>query len=157
MSKVVYKMHASIIIIVVVSGGTDGIGKAYMIELARRGLRKFVVIGRNETKLSEIKTYLGCIHLYALVVWVNQVLECHLSWFFHWFRWTTNCSFLTVCYRYSPRHPLLRRLRRKNSSLMRLPSQLQPFFPSLPNLNENLITFAWSCQKTTLSYAKPMN
>uniref|UniRef100_A0A8R1XKQ4 Oxidoreductase, short chain dehydrogenase/reductase family protein n=1 Tax=Onchocerca volvulus TaxID=6282 RepID=A0A8R1XKQ4_ONCVO len=42
----------------VVTGGTDGIGKAYTIELARNGLRKFVLIGRNEMKLQEMKTYL---------------------------------------------------------------------------------------------------
>ncbi|KAL7080033.1 hypothetical protein ACQ4LE_000579 [Meloidogyne hapla] len=39
----------------VVSGGTDGIGKAYMFELARLGLRKFVLIGRNENKLKAVK------------------------------------------------------------------------------------------------------
>ncbi|KAK6736770.1 hypothetical protein RB195_019459 [Necator americanus] len=48
----------------VVTGGTDGIGKAYTIELAKRGLRKFVLIGRNQTKLSDVKTLLelsfGC-------------------------------------------------------------------------------------------------
>ncbi|WKX92965.1 hypothetical protein Q1695_010749 [Nippostrongylus brasiliensis] len=48
----------------VVSGGTDGIGKAYTIELAKRGLRKFVIIGRNQTKLSDVKAFLeltfGC-------------------------------------------------------------------------------------------------
>lgn len=48
----------------VVTGGTDGIGKAYTFELARRGLRKFVLIGRNQTKLSDVKTSLeltyGC-------------------------------------------------------------------------------------------------
>ncbi|KAE9414844.1 hypothetical protein Angca_005376, partial [Angiostrongylus cantonensis] len=48
----------------VVTGGTDGIGKAYTIELAKRGLRKFILIGRNQTKLSDIKTFLelsyGC-------------------------------------------------------------------------------------------------
>ncbi|VDK83562.1 unnamed protein product [Litomosoides sigmodontis] len=42
----------------VVTGGTDGIGKAYTIELARNGLRKFVLIGRNEIKLQEMKTHL---------------------------------------------------------------------------------------------------
>uniref|UniRef100_A0A0R3PPQ2 Hydroxysteroid 17-beta dehydrogenase 12 n=1 Tax=Angiostrongylus costaricensis TaxID=334426 RepID=A0A0R3PPQ2_ANGCS len=48
----------------VVTGGTDGIGKAYTIELAKRGLRKFILIGRNQVKLSDIKTFLelsyGC-------------------------------------------------------------------------------------------------
>ncbi|VDO26109.1 unnamed protein product [Haemonchus placei] len=48
----------------VVTGGTDGIGKAYVTELAKRGLRKFVLIGRNPTKLSDVKTFLeltyGC-------------------------------------------------------------------------------------------------
>uniref|UniRef100_A0A0M3INC4 Oxidoreductase, short chain dehydrogenase/reductase family protein n=2 Tax=Ascaris TaxID=6251 RepID=A0A0M3INC4_ASCLU len=42
----------------VVTGGTDGIGKAYMIELAKRGLRKFVIIGRNPTKLNDVKASL---------------------------------------------------------------------------------------------------
>ncbi|VDM06911.1 unnamed protein product [Wuchereria bancrofti] len=42
----------------VVTGGTDGIGKAYTIELAKNGLRKFVLIGRNEIKLQGMKTYL---------------------------------------------------------------------------------------------------
>ncbi|KAL3090352.1 hypothetical protein niasHS_006804 [Heterodera schachtii] len=39
----------------VVTGGTDGIGKAYTFELARRGLRKFMLIGRNEQKLERVK------------------------------------------------------------------------------------------------------
>uniref|UniRef100_A0A914HAI1 Uncharacterized protein n=1 Tax=Globodera rostochiensis TaxID=31243 RepID=A0A914HAI1_GLORO len=39
----------------VVTGGTDGIGKAYMYELARRGLRKFMLIGRNEEKMESVK------------------------------------------------------------------------------------------------------
>uniref|UniRef100_A0A0N5C5S1 17-beta-estradiol 17-dehydrogenase n=1 Tax=Strongyloides papillosus TaxID=174720 RepID=A0A0N5C5S1_STREA len=39
----------------VVSGGTDGIGKAYVFELACRGLRKFVIIGRNRKKVDDIK------------------------------------------------------------------------------------------------------
>ncbi|KAH7712678.1 Protein DHS-5 [Aphelenchoides avenae] len=42
----------------VVTGGTDGIGKAYTFELARRGLRKFVLIGRNEKKLEDVKIQL---------------------------------------------------------------------------------------------------
>ncbi|VDK40015.1 unnamed protein product [Gongylonema pulchrum] len=42
----------------VVTGGTDGIGKSYTIELAKRGLRKFVLIGRNEAKLEDTKAYL---------------------------------------------------------------------------------------------------
>uniref|UniRef100_A0AC34F4S9 Uncharacterized protein n=1 Tax=Panagrolaimus sp. ES5 TaxID=591445 RepID=A0AC34F4S9_9BILA len=39
----------------VVSGGTDGIGKAYTFELAERGLRKFFLIGRSEKKLEIVK------------------------------------------------------------------------------------------------------
>uniref|UniRef100_A0A914UGK9 Uncharacterized protein n=1 Tax=Plectus sambesii TaxID=2011161 RepID=A0A914UGK9_9BILA len=38
----------------VVTGGTDGIGKAYTIELARRGMRKFMLIGRNPSKLKNV-------------------------------------------------------------------------------------------------------
>ncbi|CEF59746.1 Estradiol 17-beta-dehydrogenase 12 [Strongyloides ratti] len=43
---------------IVVSGGTDGIGKAYIFELARRGLKKFVIIGRNPKKVNDIKNEL---------------------------------------------------------------------------------------------------
>ncbi|CAD5211082.1 unnamed protein product [Bursaphelenchus okinawaensis] len=39
----------------VVSGGTDGIGKAYMFELARNGVKKFIIIGRNPQKLESVK------------------------------------------------------------------------------------------------------
>ncbi|CAD5215571.1 unnamed protein product [Bursaphelenchus xylophilus] len=39
----------------VVSGGTDGIGKAYMFELAKNGLKKFIIVGRNEKKLAIVK------------------------------------------------------------------------------------------------------
>ncbi|CAD6198494.1 unnamed protein product [Caenorhabditis auriculariae] len=42
----------------VVTGGTDGIGKAYTAELAKRGLRKFVLIGRSATKLADCKAHL---------------------------------------------------------------------------------------------------
>ncbi|VDM44817.1 unnamed protein product [Toxocara canis] len=42
----------------VVTGGTDGLGKAYLLELARRGLRKFLLIGRNPTKLGDVKAFL---------------------------------------------------------------------------------------------------
>ncbi|KAK6047041.1 oxidoreductase, short chain dehydrogenase/reductase family protein, partial [Cooperia oncophora] len=48
----------------VVTGGTDGIGKAYTIELAKKSLKKFVLIGRNQTKLDDLKSLLeqtyGC-------------------------------------------------------------------------------------------------
>jgi short-subunit dehydrogenase len=43
----------------VVSGATDGIGKAYIFELSRRGLRKFMLIGRNEKKLERMKQEMG--------------------------------------------------------------------------------------------------
>ncbi|CAJ0938113.1 unnamed protein product, partial [Mesorhabditis belari] len=43
----------------VVTGGTDGIGKAYTLEMARsRGIRRFVLIGRNAQKLTIIETEL---------------------------------------------------------------------------------------------------
>lgn len=43
----------------VVSGGTDGIGKAYAFELAKRGLRKFYLIGRNQSKLEQVMNELS--------------------------------------------------------------------------------------------------
>ncbi|VDD85462.1 unnamed protein product [Enterobius vermicularis] len=43
----------------VVTGGTDGIGKAYTIELAKHQFKKFVLIGRNSTKLDNVKKLLG--------------------------------------------------------------------------------------------------
>jgi len=46
----------------VVSGSTDGIGKAYTLELARRGLRKFVLVGRSEEKLAKVKAELEELH-----------------------------------------------------------------------------------------------
>ncbi|CAK5013679.1 unnamed protein product [Meloidogyne enterolobii] len=42
-----------------VSGGTDGIGKAYIFELAKLGLRKFILIGRSENKLNAVKEEIG--------------------------------------------------------------------------------------------------
>uniref|UniRef100_A0A0N5AES4 Oxidoreductase, short chain dehydrogenase/reductase family protein n=1 Tax=Syphacia muris TaxID=451379 RepID=A0A0N5AES4_9BILA len=42
----------------VVTGGTDGIGKAYTIELAKYGFKKFVLIGRNPKKLDDVKRLL---------------------------------------------------------------------------------------------------
>ncbi|GMS81752.1 hypothetical protein PENTCL1PPCAC_3927, partial [Pristionchus entomophagus] len=51
----------------VVTGGTDGIGRAYTLELARaRGLRKFFLIGRNINKLEAIK--LELVHHYSAEV-----------------------------------------------------------------------------------------
>jgi 17beta-estradiol 17-dehydrogenase / very-long-chain 3-oxoacyl-CoA reductase len=38
----------------VVTGATDGIGKAYAMELARKGM-SIVLISRTETKLQEVK------------------------------------------------------------------------------------------------------
>jgi hypothetical protein len=44
----------------VVTGGTDGIGRAYIEELAKtRGVRKFYLIGRNKVKLEEVKKKMG--------------------------------------------------------------------------------------------------
>jgi 17beta-estradiol 17-dehydrogenase / very-long-chain 3-oxoacyl-CoA reductase len=43
----------------VVTGGTDGIGRAYIEELARtREIRKFYIIGRNPIKLSKVQSEL---------------------------------------------------------------------------------------------------
>ncbi|PAV87005.1 hypothetical protein WR25_12727 [Diploscapter pachys] len=39
----------------VVTGATDGIGKAYLNELAKRGLRKFIIIGRNPDKVKAVQ------------------------------------------------------------------------------------------------------
>ncbi|CAI4220353.1 unnamed protein product, partial [Auanema sp. JU1783] len=40
----------------VVSGGTDGIGRAYIEELAKeRGIRNFYLLGRNPEKLKNVK------------------------------------------------------------------------------------------------------
>lgn len=51
-------LHCAIIfshiesLLAVVTGCTDGIGRAYVLELARkRGMRKFYLIGRNQAKL----------------------------------------------------------------------------------------------------------
>jgi len=55
----------------VVSGGTDGIGKAYTFELARRGLRKFLLIGRSEEKLESVKRELGDLTSYNFLITVN--------------------------------------------------------------------------------------
>ncbi|WKY15768.1 hypothetical protein Q1695_000894 [Nippostrongylus brasiliensis] len=44
----------------VVTGGTDGIGRAYIEELAKtRGLKKFYLIGRNPNKLETVKKELS--------------------------------------------------------------------------------------------------
>jgi short-subunit dehydrogenase len=45
-------------IVSVVTGGTDGIGKAYARELARRGLN-IVIISRNMDKLSNVAQGIG--------------------------------------------------------------------------------------------------
>jgi len=42
----------------VITGCTDGIGKAYTEELAKRGLKKFVLISRNKAKLQGFSKYL---------------------------------------------------------------------------------------------------
>ena len=42
----------------VVTGCTDGIGKAYTRALAERGIRKFILIGRNLQKLNNVEEVL---------------------------------------------------------------------------------------------------
>ena len=49
------------------SGGTDGIGKAYTFELAERGLRKFFLIGRSQEKLDAVKAELGLLIFHRIV------------------------------------------------------------------------------------------
>ncbi|PAV86977.1 hypothetical protein WR25_24214 [Diploscapter pachys] len=46
----------------VVTGATDGIGKAYLNELAKRGLKKFVIIGRNPDKVKAVQENLESSH-----------------------------------------------------------------------------------------------
>jgi short-subunit dehydrogenase len=46
----------------VITGCTDGIGKAYTEELARRGFKKFLLIGRNQQKLDDVSTILRTEH-----------------------------------------------------------------------------------------------
>jgi short-subunit dehydrogenase len=38
----------------VITGCTDGIGREYALELARRGFNKFLLIGRNASKLDDV-------------------------------------------------------------------------------------------------------
>lgn len=48
----------------VCTGATDGIGKAYVFELARtRGIRKFYLLGRNANKLDAVKSELSWLSL----------------------------------------------------------------------------------------------
>ncbi|RCN39815.1 hypothetical protein ANCCAN_14249 [Ancylostoma caninum] len=52
----------------VVTGGTDGIGRAYIEELAKtRGIRKFYLIGRNRQKLDKVVSELHS----ALLLWLK--------------------------------------------------------------------------------------
>lgn len=53
------------IIILVVTGCTDGIGRAYTEELAaKRGVRKFYLIGRNKKKLKTVENELSNIQIF---------------------------------------------------------------------------------------------
>ena len=43
----------------VVTGCTDGIGRAYSLELAHRGIKKFLLLGRNIDKLEAVAVELS--------------------------------------------------------------------------------------------------
>lgn len=51
---------------IVVTGGTDGIGKAYARELARRGM-DIIIISRNKEKLDKTAQDIGKISLNGYV------------------------------------------------------------------------------------------
>ncbi len=53
LQKELYNVHS------VVTGCTDGIGKAIVLELANRGFKKFILIGRNQRKLDDVAEILG--------------------------------------------------------------------------------------------------
>lgn len=52
--------HNPVTFFSVITGATDGIGRAYIEELAKtRGIRKFYLIGRNIDKLNKTRKELG--------------------------------------------------------------------------------------------------
>ncbi len=51
-----------------ITGGTDGIGKAYVYELVKRGIRKIILIGRNADKLQKLCLNLGICFVIIIVL-----------------------------------------------------------------------------------------
>lgn len=61
-------------IFVAVTGGTDGIGKAYARELARRGL-DIIIISRSKEKLEKTAQEIGKRIIFVLNFYISDVIE----------------------------------------------------------------------------------
>lgn len=58
LSEISYSVCLLGLMVTVVTGSTDGIGKAYALELARRGVN-VVLISRTQKKLDEVAAEIG--------------------------------------------------------------------------------------------------